>query len=110
MSVNRSTPGGLLALLVLLGCPGGDKESAAPEVCADGAQIYVAGTPTGECGTECPEGSFKAYQDGDLLVCHDCLEDTDCDTGQTCSSNCGPGCEDDEGGCCAVNTCESMEG
>ena len=44
MRLNRSTPGGLLALLFLLGCPGGDKESATPEVCADGAQIWLMPT------------------------------------------------------------------
>ena len=38
-------------------------------------------------------------------VCDACRDESDCDSGEECTSNCGPGCEDDEGGCCAVFSC-----
>lgn len=106
----RAHPLLVFPLATLLGgCAGDDKDSAddSAEVCATGYQVYVAWDLQEECGFECPEGSFEAYTDGDLLVCDDCEVNEDCDPGQVCSSDCGPGCEDDtSGGCCAVNRCE----
>lgn len=106
-------PRAALALfLVLLGCPGEDKSGAddtspddTSEVCPDGYQVYLVWEVADECGTACPEGSFEGYTDGDLLVCNECRDEADCDTGEVCSANCGPGCEDDVGGCCPVYSC-----
>ena len=101
----RTVVFGLFTLL--LGCPGDDTgggDDSAGE-CVDGYQVYVVWELQDSCGTACPEGSFEGYTDGDLLVCNACETETDCDVGEVCSADCGPGCEDDEGGCCPVYSC-----
>ncbi len=100
-------------LIALLGCPDkneGDSgtritQSSSTEVCPGEYQVFVGSNRTSTCGTSCPEGAVQAYTDGDIMACHECTDEVPCETGQTCSTACGPGCEDDSGGCCPVNEC-----
>ena len=103
-----------LAPIFLLACDPTPRDSATDDtgepVCAEGYQVYVGQERQPDCASECPEGSSQAYVDGDLLVCDACLDEDDCDSGQTCSAVCGAGCEGDAGGCCPVNVCAAAGG
>ena len=56
----------------------------------------------------CPTGATEAYREDDRIVCHRCAIDTDClSPGDRCQMVCGPGCENDSGGCCGVRECLS---
>lgn len=108
--MDLSTRTELITLVVLLGCPGDDKTSVddTGETCVDGYVVYVVHEVVEACGTACPEGAFEGYTDGEFLVCNECRDEADCETGEVCSALCGPGCEDDtEGGCCPVYACAS---
>jgi len=56
-------------------------------------------------GDACPPGTTEAYRDGRFLVCDSCVDDRDCANGETCVTHCGPGCENDTGGCCPQREC-----
>jgi gluconolactonase len=100
-----------LILLSLTGLSCGDDASSDPtdtvgitDTCA-ASTVYVGAKGIG-CASSCPEGSAEAYRDGDLLVCHACQTGDDCPAeAPSCEVACGPGCEDDTGGCCGVNVC-----
>lgn len=94
---------GMLALIVMTalavpitGCGDNDNSAAAPMIYVDGSQ---------RPGTVCPPGTTEAYRERNVLVCHGCTTDVDCDGRGRCSTQCGPGCEDDTGGCCPVRSC-----
>jgi len=72
-------------------------------ICEGNLRVYVNGGSTR--GAACPAGTTVAYRDGDILACHSCTDDADCDEGAECSFHCGPGCENDTGGCCGVRGC-----
>jgi hypothetical protein len=56
-------------------------------------------------GDACPSETEFAYRDGTFLVCHSCTNAADCSDGAPCLTVCGPGCENDAGGCCGVRRC-----
>jgi hypothetical protein len=74
--------------------------------CGDRLQVYVDGRVFP--GSMCPTGTTEAYRDSGFLVCNACVTATDCDAGMSCHTVCGPGCEDDRGGCCPVRVCSSV--
>ncbi len=97
----------VLSALLLLGCEGTDDSSPGDSSSAtcEALEIYV-GTHPVDCGTSCPEGLETAYQDGAVLACHACTDDGDCPSHlPRCEIGCGPGCEDDTGGCCRGRLC-----
>ncbi len=93
---------GVAALAVACGDGGGGGDDEAKIT-----NVYFAGVTTP--GSTCPEGAAEAYRTGHTLVCHQCTDDRDCidaANGPACRALCGPGCEDDTGGCCPVRVCK----
>jgi hypothetical protein len=74
--------------------------------CGDGGgpdtRVYAFGRVTE--GSACPAGTSEAYRDGDLIVCNSCETNAECPS-RVCVTQCGPGCENDPEGCCAVRDC-----
>lgn len=99
----------LLLSLLSLSC-GDDARSELADTVSESdtcaaSTVYVGNEALG-CAQACPEGVAEAYRDGDLLVCHACQAAADCPAElPSCETACGPGCEDDTGGCCGVNVC-----
>lgn len=88
---------GMLAVMLAAGgCGDNDNSGGTPLVYVNGAR---------RPGTACPSGTTEAYRDGNLIVCHGCAMDADCGGLRRCSTQCGPGCENDTGGCCPVRAC-----
>lgn len=71
--------------------------------CSGGSRVFFDGAVFP--GSSCPSGSTEAYRDGDYVVCDACTDGTLCANGAQCTLRCGPGCEDDIGGCCPVRVC-----
>ncbi len=98
----------VLGALGALGACGGDSCSDTTDSSAatcEALEVYVGVHPV-DCGTSCPEGTEEAYRDANDLVCHACATADDCpDHLPRCEIACGPGCEDDTGGCCPVRDC-----
>lgn len=90
--------GALGLTLPVGGCGDNDNSTATTWVDVDGSR---------RPGTACPPGTTEAYRAENLIVCDTCATDVDCVSGSRCVTRCGPGCEDDTGGCCPVRTCVS---
>ena len=56
-------------------------------------------------GDACPTGTTEAYREGALIVCNNCDHILDCHGNEQCRTVCGPGCENDTGGCCVRRDC-----
>lgn len=68
-------------------------------------QLRLAGDGLSGRGSSCPAGYTEAYRDSGYLVCDVCKDGERCRTGAACTIVCGPGCEDDTGGCCPMRVC-----
>jgi hypothetical protein len=84
----------------LHGC--GDNDNSAPRE----TFVFVNGQTFP--GSQCPDGTTFVYRTADTLVCDACRDARDCAAGLDCRTRCGPGCEDDTGGCCPVRVCSAV--
>jgi hypothetical protein len=73
--------------------------------CQCASRVFVNGIVSD--GSSCPAGTTEAYRDHGVIVCDACATSRDCDGGLGCHTQCGPGCENDTGGCCPVRVCSA---
>ena len=101
----------ILTGLVAPGCGRTETSGGRQATGGQTLQVYVGSAKV--AGDSCPSGSTERYREttGDrtVVACDACPTEGDtsgCDEGMVCVTVCGPGCEDDAGGCCSIKECD----